>query len=110
MSEEVSQGAVSAPGFIGGLLVVLSVIGQVAALTQGAKVGRVAVLRRVVKVGDGQHDTAVGDGMRLVIHCAAKLASVAGPFQHRGADGFPVFWIAMPVFRLDGHGQNSKVD
>ena len=53
MSEEISQGAVSAPGFIGGLLVVLSVIGQVAALTQGAKVGRVAVLRRVVKVGDG---------------------------------------------------------
>ena len=35
---------------------------------------------------------------------------IARAFQHRGADGFPVFWIAMPVFRLDGHGQNSKVD
>ncbi len=82
----------------------VGVIGQMAPLTQGAKVRRVAMFRCVIKVGDGQHDAAVGDWVRLVIHCAAKLASVPGPFQHCSADRFPIFGIAAFVFWLDGHG------
>ena len=81
----------------------VGVISQMAFLTQGAKILRAAMLRRVVEVGDGQHDSAVGDWVGLVIHCAAEFATVPGPFQHRGADRFPIFGIAVFVFRFNRH-------
>lgn len=123
MIEEVSQGMMSAPGGVGALLVVLGVIRQVAPLAIGAKVRRVAVLRRVVEVGDGQYDArdlvaglfpvpsglvAFRPGVGAVItpssvRNSALLAGVPGAVQNACANLPPVGGVAGAMFGFDRH-------
>lgn len=80
-------------------MVVLVVI-QVAPLAHCAQVLRIAVLRRVVKVRDGQHHARASIRVRLSILGAAiwkvraALASVSGALTNAGGDLLPVFRVA----------------
>ena len=92
---------------------VFPVIGNVASLAPGAEVGGVAVFGLVVEMGDGEHDSAAGDGMGFVVAGAtvgiggAAFAAMAGPVEDGAADFPPVFRIARPV--LDRHGADSGI-
>lgn len=83
------------------------VVAQVATLAPATQVVGGAVRRVVIQVGDGQDDLAVGDRVRFAVPGAAfgigrtALAAIPGSLANRGADRFPVFRIAGPVF--DGH-------
>ena len=86
---------------------VISVIGNVAALAPGAEVGGIAVFGLVVEVGDGEHDAAASDGVRFAVSGAAvgiggaAFAAIAGAFADGAADFSPALGIPRPVF--DGH-------
>jgi len=116
---------VSAAGFISGLLVVVGVIRQVAALAIGSKVRRVAVLGRVIEVGNRENNArggvatlfpgagcvcALRPGVGAVIppnpvRDSALFASIPGTVQNGGADVGPVGGVAGAVFGFDGHEQ-----
>jgi hypothetical protein len=51
--------------------VVGCIVGQMTPLAPGAKVTRVVVLRRVIEMGDGQHNAASGDRMGLGVFGSA---------------------------------------
>lgn len=105
--------ALEAAGFASGVGMERSVVGNVAALAPGAEVGGVAMLGRVVEVGNGEHDAAAGDGVGLVVASAAvriggaTFATMPGAGEDGAADVTPVFRVARPVF--DGHGADSGI-
>lgn len=90
----------------------LRVVPVMAPLAQCAKVGWVAIFRRVVEVGDGKHHF---DGFgKLPILCsgfhnvrvifyATELATIIRPLQYLLANFFPVRRIAFPIFGFYGH-------
>ncbi|OOW67136.1 hypothetical protein Xmar_07970 [Xanthomonas axonopodis pv. martyniicola] len=63
MLQEVSDGLATPPCGC----VVVAVVVQMAALAPRAQVRVVAVLGDVIKVADGEHDSATGFRMRLVV-------------------------------------------
>lgn len=88
---------------------VLMIIIQMAALTPSLEVLRFAMLRRVVKMSNGQNYLASGFRVnRVVRHSAiwklwASLAFVTSTLQYLSPDLFPVGWIPFPVLWFYWH-------
>lgn len=81
---------------------VFRIVGKVALLAKGAKVGRIAVLRRVIKVCDSQNNLrpVLFDG--VVLH-PTELATIIRTDKNLLAYLLPVFRIARFIFGSNRH-------
>ena len=96
----------------------LSIIAIVALLAQGSQILRIAVLRCVVEVSDGEDDlNRLGEfpvlcsslGHIAMILDTTELASVVCPLEYLVPNILPVRRIAFSVFWLNRHNQSSFV-
>ena len=94
----------------------LSIIAIVALLAQGSQILRIAVLRRVVEVSDGEdnpdYDWSVKVFLSSLGHITmildtTELASVVCPLEYFVPNILPVRRIAFSVFWLNRHNQSS---
>lgn len=110
-----------------GFLSMFNVVSVMALATKRPQVGRVAVLRRVVEVGDGQHDPRGFSAFvrpfigRCRVECpcaeswqspgsighAALFAALTGAAEDLRADLLPVAGVAVAVFSFDRHRGDS---
>ena len=97
---------------------VLSIIAIVALLAQGSQILRIAVLRRVVEVSDGEYNLNRFGKFPVLCPCfghiamildTTELASVVCPLEYLVPNILPVRRIAFSVFRLNRHNQSSFV-
>jgi hypothetical protein len=88
------------------IVVVATIMIEVATLAQRLQVLGAVVPDVVIEVGNREYYTAAGIGMRLVIFGATLFAMAIGPDEADfAADGFP---IGMVFFVIYGHGNKLR--